>query len=349
MKNRSAAFTQNTLLYTKAYRRIAGTVTATILFQRLEYRFSRYPDGFYKFLEPSPLNRRYRAGDSWTEELGFSVDEFRSAFGAMGIRYKSQTEFKAAAEPFKSGAREALYCSVLDKSTGLTIYYRNHILVDRLLDELTTGREAVEEGKPASAEQPEEGGADGNPNLPSVDPHLMNIPHTSEYSSMAHADGTHTDGARARASVSEDKSADENLSRHDFATVRVRDGLVDAEIDRWLADREQAACPVRAEAEEVATGPLPGEPDPDLLARFLAAVERRINRSSFLTWFKPISGLTRDGTQIYIGVPNAVFRDWISDTYFDVIAEVRAELELDGCPVEFLVAGAAQLQLEALS
>jgi len=398
MKNRSAAFTQNTLLYTKAYRRIAGSVTATILFQRLEYRFSKYPKGFYKFLEPSPNNRAYRVGDSWTEELEFSVDEFRSAFDAIGIRYKSQTEFKAAAHPFmrkpgkeksrkkkSSEQKEALYCSVLDKSTGLTMHYRNHALVDRLLDELISGREAVEESKPALIDQLETGGADGNSNLPSgyshladgdrqmagwnfhlpsVDPHFMNhVPHTSEHdSSMAHADGTHS----ARASVSEDNPPGEKSSRHDFATIlqwarsqigvtsalalataRFKDGLADGEIDRWLARIVQAARPSgRVGDFTVAPMPgMPGIPDPDLLARFLAAVQARVNAKSFLEWFKPISDLARDGALIYLAVPNAVFRDWITNNYVDVIEDVRTELGLEDCQIEFLEAGAAHLQL----
>ena len=192
MRNRSAGEFQNTLLYTKAYREIAGTVTATILFQRLEWRFSKFPDGFYKFLEPVPNNKRYRVGDSWTEELGFSVDEFRGAFNAMGIRYKSEPHYRALENPFSGEAtkwREALYISVLQKSTGLTYYYRNHELVDHLLDRLNSGANLGVW----------QNGADGNRQMASVDSHLPSVDsHLMKYLMMAHTHGTHTQPPTAR-------------------------------------------------------------------------------------------------------------------------------------------------------
>jgi hypothetical protein len=144
MANRSVALGQKFLLYTKAYREIAGSVTATILFQRLEYWLDKYPDGIYKFLEPAPNHMRYNHGDSWTEELGFSKDEFRSAFKALGICYSSYGDYKEAQEKFvktetnkdgKEVKTEMLYCSYYDRVEGLTFYYRNHELVDRKLEE----------------------------------------------------------------------------------------------------------------------------------------------------------------------------------------------------------------------
>lgn len=147
MKNRSAANAQRTLTYFKPWRKIAGTVTATILFGRLEFWFDKYENGFYKFLEPAPNRKEYRRGDSWVEELAFSKDEFRTAFDAIGIRYTSGTAYESAARKFikkVSGKKglvleaEALYCSVLDREKSLTFYYRNHQFVDRLLDEINT-------------------------------------------------------------------------------------------------------------------------------------------------------------------------------------------------------------------
>ena len=65
--------------YTKFYpglQAFTGSAISTLIIGKLEYWFSmpRYVGGFYKFVEPCkhPL---YRAGDSWSEELGVSKRE----------------------------------------------------------------------------------------------------------------------------------------------------------------------------------------------------------------------------------------------------------------------------------
>ena len=82
---------------------------------QLEYWFSKKPQGFYKFLEPCnhPL---YRAGDSWTEELGFSRRVFNAAFDLIGVRYKSKTAFLNAQDKFQG----KLYASYHDRKTNKT-------------------------------------------------------------------------------------------------------------------------------------------------------------------------------------------------------------------------------------
>lgn len=54
-------------------------------------------------------------------------------------------------------------------------------------------------------------------------------------------------------------------------------------------------------------------------------------------WFKPVSSAREDDTSIYLGVPNEVFRDWISNNYFDVIEESLHELGLDAYQLRFLI------------
>ena len=54
-------------------------------------------------------------------------------------------------------------------------------------------------------------------------------------------------------------------------------------------------------------------------------------------WFKPISSATKDSSNIYLGVPNDVFRDWITNNYFDVIEESLHELELDTYQLRFVI------------
>ena len=54
-------------------------------------------------------------------------------------------------------------------------------------------------------------------------------------------------------------------------------------------------------------------------------------------WFKPVSSAREDDTSIYLGVPNEVFRDWISNNYFDVIEESLHELGLEAYQLRFLI------------
>jgi hypothetical protein len=111
---------------------IGVTATGTILLQQLEYWFE-FTGGhpFYKFLEPCK-HKLYRDKDSWTEELGFSKEEFRNAFSNIGKAFKSKTEYEAAEDPFcrtnRNGERidDYLYCSYYDKVQHVTYYFRNH-------------------------------------------------------------------------------------------------------------------------------------------------------------------------------------------------------------------------------
>jgi hypothetical protein len=133
MQNTLLGLTAKPIIYNKALRKITGSVTGAILMQQLEFYFVRYPDGFYKFLEPSPKNKSYNEGDSWTEELGFSKEEFRTAFDTIGRRYGSKKEFDASQDKFDG----RLYASYHDKIKGTTHYFRNHAEVDRWISELS--------------------------------------------------------------------------------------------------------------------------------------------------------------------------------------------------------------------
>ena len=75
----------------------------------------------------------------------------------------------------------------------------------------------------------------------------------------------------------------------------------------------------------------------DLLSSILTAISKRVNHQSFNTWFKPISFATKDGSTIYLKVPNEIFRDWISSNYFDVLEESLQELDMEGYQVSFLI------------
>ena len=137
MRNRILAITRGSIPYVPELRPIAGSVTATVLMQQLDYWFERQPEGFYKFQDTSPDNPAYKHGDSWAEELSFSVAEFRSAFDQIGHRHKSKTEWNEATDPFNG----KFYCCYTDRRSRLTFYFRNHAMVDAALDALVRKQE----------------------------------------------------------------------------------------------------------------------------------------------------------------------------------------------------------------
>ena len=158
MRNHLLSITRRTIPYLPDLRPIAGSVTASILMQQLDYWFSQKPDGFYKFLSPCG-HEAYREGDSWEEELAFSVDEFRTAFDRIGVRHGSKKAYKAAVASGSEFIAEAkdgtttvkFYSSYHDKIKGLTFYFRNHPVVDERLNSLVSGNFPVN-GKSPSTE-----------------------------------------------------------------------------------------------------------------------------------------------------------------------------------------------------
>jgi len=120
--------------YIKELRNIAGSVTASILMQQLDYWFSKQGgEPFYKFKAPCE-HSMYKKGDSFIEELGFSVEEFTNAFLKVGTVYKSKTEFEASQDKFAG----KYYCCYFDRKESLTFYFRNHNLLDVVLKRLFT-------------------------------------------------------------------------------------------------------------------------------------------------------------------------------------------------------------------
>lgn len=138
VRNKVLSLTRNVIPYVKELRVYTDSVVGCILMQQLDYWFARYPDGFYKFLEPSD-HAKYVSGQSWQEELGISLTEFRTAFDRIGMRWKSKTEFESASDKFQG----KFYASYQDKRSNLTYYLRNHELVDAALVELTMGAGSI--------------------------------------------------------------------------------------------------------------------------------------------------------------------------------------------------------------
>jgi hypothetical protein len=124
---------KNITLYRKELNQITGSPTATILFSQLLYWFDKvnYAE-FYKFLSPviysskiQEKDKKYKEGDSWTEELGFSEYEFTNAFSKIGKRYKSRTEYQNA-----NDVNDYMFYSYIDKISHLTYYGINKELIE---------------------------------------------------------------------------------------------------------------------------------------------------------------------------------------------------------------------------
>lgn len=157
MKDRTLALLgTGSIPYRKELREYTGSVTGSLLMMQLDYWFARHPDGFYKFLDPTPNHPDYKDGDSWTEELGFSKAEFRTAFDAIGIRHSSKSAYTQAQSKFTGKDGEKFYCSYHDKKNGLTWYFRNHPKVEQLITELCKAKPVKHRVKPSSVDKQNE-------------------------------------------------------------------------------------------------------------------------------------------------------------------------------------------------
>ncbi len=137
-KNRILTLVDFIIPYVKELRKLplVKSVTASILMQQLDYWFNiQGKESFYKFLEPCDNQHAYKPGDSWTEELGMSADEFKTAFGQIGVSYKSKAKYDAAPDKFQG----KYYCSYFNRVNRETRYFRNNELVDRDLNNLFLG------------------------------------------------------------------------------------------------------------------------------------------------------------------------------------------------------------------
>lgn len=74
------------ITYRPSWREVTGSVTSAILLQQMRFRWVNHGcKPFYKFvLPPKSENSKYKPGDSWVEELGFTRKEYYGAFGKIG-------------------------------------------------------------------------------------------------------------------------------------------------------------------------------------------------------------------------------------------------------------------------
>lgn len=70
----------------------------------------------------------------------------------------------------------------------------------------------------------------------------------------------------------------------------------------------------------------------------LAAIEKRVNHESFVTWFRPISFISADQSALLLKAPDQVFGDWILNNYRDILEEALEEAHLPGAEIKFQIA-----------
>jgi chromosomal replication initiator protein len=58
----------------------------------------------------------------------------------------------------------------------------------------------------------------------------------------------------------------------------------------------------------------------------LEKVEKKLNRHSFATWFRPTGFVTEQSGTLLVRVPNVEFREWLTRNYQSIIAEALADL-----------------------
>lgn len=76
---------------------------------------------------------------------------------------------------------------------------------------------------------------------------------------------------------------------------------------------------------------------------FFAAIERRLSKQAFETWFRPLTACgNRAESVLRISAPNLVVRDWIISQYSDTLEESLVESKLADCRIEWAIPSATE-------
>lgn len=76
-----------------------------------------------------------------------------------------------------------------------------------------------------------------------------------------------------------------------------------------------------------------------LWSNILHAIEKRLNRQSFETWFRPIrfDGCDDSEQVLHLRAPNQVIKDWVSSNYSEVLDESLEEVNLADYHVDWMI------------
>ncbi len=74
----------------------------------------------------------------------------------------------------------------------------------------------------------------------------------------------------------------------------------------------------------------------DTWQEVLSVIEKKVNRQSYNTWFKPTQLVRHDGSALYVRVPNSFFQDWLND-HIDVVIEAAEKAGIGDIKVVYVV------------
>ena len=74
----------------------------------------------------------------------------------------------------------------------------------------------------------------------------------------------------------------------------------------------------------------------DTWQKVLNKVEEKIGVQNYNTWFKPTQFIRRDGSALYVRVPNSFFRDWLNE-HIDVVLEAARTAEVGDIDVVYMI------------
>lgn len=112
--------------YRPEYNMITGSIEASILLQQIYYWWvKKGREKFYKFNQPCE-SVHYREGDSWTEELGFTYNQFKSARNCIATKITKGVS--------KEEARRNSIVIYWTDSNRVTWYEVNESLLSRLIN-----------------------------------------------------------------------------------------------------------------------------------------------------------------------------------------------------------------------
>ena len=131
----SNLFGQKRLIYFPELRWKVGSVQSAILMTRLEQYFERYGcnSELQNYLYPQPKLINYSPGKSWTEDLGFEKEEFKTAFRKIGTWYGQPSTYRKAKQQ-GDVFQDKFYCSYSD--WGFIHILRNNEKVEEFLSSL---------------------------------------------------------------------------------------------------------------------------------------------------------------------------------------------------------------------
>ena len=86
----------------------------------------------------------------------------------------------------------------------------------------------------------------------------------------------------------------------------------------------------------------------DTWEKVLNKVEEKVGPQSYNTWFKPTQFIRREGSALYIRVPNSFVRDWLNE-HIDVVVDAARSAGVGEINVVYMIEEASAKPRTALA